>query len=701
MATLNKKTLFTVILIAVSLFVSVILLISGSLDNFELKAYDQFSRRLNPLEPEQDIVVIEVDQQSLDALSDQGIHFPWPRQVYAPIIEYLSEADAVFIDIIFSEPSSSGVEDDQILAEAIRKSSKVYLPVYLTLEKKPMSKTDREFLKKHSIREKLKPYSTYASAVTPIDLLKGSVEGTGNVMIQPDKDGVYRNVPLAFRLENLIIPNFILHYLLKNNAVHIKDGNFYADDIKVPLRNNELYLRFFREGDPFPGIPALEILNSYLARAEGKDPSLKKEFFRDKKVFIGYTAAGLKDLKATSVSSTTSGVYVHATALENLMNRNFIRPISTFYTIILMVIICISVSYFVLRHPSMIHNVTFFTLAILLVSGIEAGLFKNGVYMNIIAPLTSLLISFIVAAAYSYATEGKERQFIKNTFSQYMDSKIVNYILDNPALIRPGGQRKKVTVFFTDIAGFTTMAEKLPPEQTARILHTTLNACTEVIIRNGGVIDKYIGDAIMAFWGAPVLTGNDELNACRAALQCCISLDGINEAFRKEGLNEINMRIGLHSGEAIVGNLGSDRIFDYTAIGDTVNLASRLEGVNKVFGTRIIASDDTLKNIDDPFLTRELGLIEVKGKDLPARIFELISEQETTAPRQKEISSRFHNGLEHFRSKKWDDAIAVFDDILKAVHNDGPSLYYKKWCESLSGKTELTDGWDIIKMTVK
>ncbi|HDO21781.1 MAG TPA: adenylate/guanylate cyclase domain-containing protein, partial [Nitrospirae bacterium] len=305
------------------------------------------------------------------------------------------------------------------------------------------------------------------------------------------------------------------------------------------------------------------------------------------------------------------------------------------------------------------------------------------------------------AFAYSYATEGRERRFVRRAFSQYMDTRIVNHILSNPEFIKPGGQKRKITVFFTDIAGFTTLAESLPPEQTARILHTILNSFTEIIIGNGGIIDKYIGDAIMAFWGAPLKTGRDEINACRASIQCSNALDEINRSFRKDGLNEINIRIGIHTGEAIVGNLGSDRLFDFTAIGDTVNLASRLEGANKIFKTRIMVTEETLKNTGQAFLTRELGLIEVKGKAKSVRIFELISGRPDTDPKTNEIITLFHEGLELFREQRLDDAITVFDKLLQRFPDDGAAKFYRDRCKSLHQEMELTDGWDIIKMTSK
>ena len=219
------------------------------------------------------------------------------------------------------------------------------------------------------------------------------------------------------------------------------------------------------------------------------------------------------------------------------------------------------------------------------------------------------------------------------------------------------GQRRRVTVFFTDLAGFTTLAESLPPEQSVMILQTIFNAFTEVIIQNKGVIDKYIGDAIMAFWGAPLETENDEINACRAALQCVAKLKEINETHQGKGWSQVDVRIGVHTGEAVVGNMGSDRLFDYTVIGDTVNLASRLESVNKVFRTHIIISGDTLKKTAEHFFVRDLGLIEVKGKNVAVNIFELLGERSDELTEKRQAVEIYHRGLALYREGRWDEAI--------------------------------------------
>ncbi|MBI4684947.1 MAG: adenylate/guanylate cyclase domain-containing protein [Nitrospirae bacterium] len=701
MALEGKKARKIILLSAVSFAISLIVYLPGLINMFELKAFDLFSRFLNPARASGDIVIVQVDQQSIDNLSKEGINWPWPRQMYAPILEYMSEAEAVFIDILYTEPSSYGENDDTTFADAIKKTSNVYLALFLTSKKRKMSREDEKFIKEIAIKEAVKPGLTFNSAVTPIDIIKSSIKGAGNVTIPPDEDGVYRKVPLIFQMGNFTLPHFVLNHLLQKGTVTIRDNRIYTNETGIPLYHGKMLLRYYRENNPFPLISAVDVLKSYLDSNSSKEPAIKKNYFKGKKVFIGLTAAGLYDLKPTSISSISTGVLIHAITLDNILNKGFLRPVSSIYAILFMLFICIFISYAVLRQYSIYMNLSIFFVAFAVTLSIPAVLFRNAFYIHILPLSLSLVISFLTATVYSYATEGKERRFVRRAFSQYMDETIVDYILKNPDVIKPGGKRKRVTVFFTDIAGFTTIAEKVTVEQAAKILHTVLNELTEVIIRNRGVIDKYIGDAIMAFWGAPLDTERDEINACYAALQCIDSLHVINRGFKADGLPEINMRIGIHAGDAIVGNLGSDRLFDYTVVGDTVNLASRLESVNKVFRTRIIISEDVQHRINSLFFTRELGQIEVKGKTKPVKIFELIAENDKIGQNEKEVVTSFHEGMGLFNQHRWQEALDIFSNLLKNNPDDGPLEFYKKRCEHLAADAQISDGWDIIKLTEK
>jgi adenylate cyclase len=302
----------TLALSAGAFLLSAALFFSGLLDNFELKAFDAFSRRLNPERPDGKVVILKVDQQSLDALAGQGVTWPWPRQVYAPILTHMSEADAIIMDILYTEPSSYGTEDDQMFSEGIEEAGNVYLPVFLTNSKRELSEEDMAFLRALSVPEAPAPLS-FRSAILPIPALRPSLKGIGNVTIPPDEDGVYRRTPLVFRMGDLHLPHLLLGYLLDQGHVNISEGGIHAGTRRVPLSDGRLTLRYFSEERPFTEIPAVDVLRSYLLEAEGKEPVIDRSFFAGKAVLVGLTAAGLYDLKPTSITSVSTGVHVHAT----------------------------------------------------------------------------------------------------------------------------------------------------------------------------------------------------------------------------------------------------------------------------------------------------------------------------------------------------------------------------------------------------
>ncbi len=693
-----KKTL---ILTAVSFIISALILLSGALQNFELKAFDLYSRYLNPKIAPDNIVIVEVDQRSIDALNKQGITWPWPRQIYAPMFDYMSEAKAVFVDVLVTEPSSYGVEDDQILSDSIKKAGNVYLPVFLSNKDKVISSEMKEFLKGIAVSGDVNPKTEYSTAIIPLDVLRDGIAGSGNVTISPDNDGVYRRVPLFFKLDGFVIPHFLFGYLINRGVVTLDGYDVYSKNTRIPLSDGKLILRYFTADQAFKVLSASEVLKSYLDSTSSIEPSIKKDFFKDKYVFLGFTAPGLYDLKPTAVDSISTGVLIHATTLANIINQDFIRPAPTIIVAAFVLLICFFTTFFVLKSHSLLFNLSLFILSIVLIVLVTVLLFKALIYFKIIAPFISLVVSFTVVVAYSYATEGKQRVLIENTLLQYMDKKIAEYLLENPNLIRPGGMKRRVTVFFADIVGFTTISEIISPEEVADMLHKVLSSITKEIIDNNGVIDKYIGDCVMAFWGAPLDSDRDEMNACLSGLRSIEAIERINEEFRQRKLPEISVRIGIHTGEAIAGNIGSDRIFNYTVIGDSVNLASRIESINRFFKTKIMVSEDTIKMTEDSFFPRELGLIEVKGKNLPVRIFELIGRKDDVSRDKMELVELYNQGLQYYKEQKWQDALDIFEKVLSKYDSDGPSEFYRSRCESIISGSLLTDDWEVIKFTEK
>ena len=239
----------------------------------------------------------------------------------------------------------------------------------------------------------------------------------------------------------------------------------------------------------------------------------------------------------------------------------------------------------------------------------------------------SSALSFAMSTAFNYATEGRQRRQIKDMFSRYMSDLLIQDLLKNPGKLRLGGERKVLTVLFSDLAGFTSISEKLSPEEVVTLLNLYLTAMTDIILASGGIIDKYEGDAIMAFWGAPVQEEDHAARACLAALENQARLATLRQELAQMGLPPVYSRIGINTGEMIIGNLGSSQRFDFTVIGDSVNLASRLEGAGKEYGTSILISEETYRRAREAVEVRELDLLQVKGKELPVRIYELLGKR--------------------------------------------------------------------------
>jgi adenylate cyclase len=307
--------------------------------------------------------------------------------------------------------------------------------------------------------------------------------------------------------------------------------------------------------------------------------------------------------------------------------------------------------------------------------------FRQNIWVDGILLAASLGLTFAMSTAFSYATEGRQRRQIKQVFSHYMSDLLIQDLLRNPDKLRLGGEKRVLTVFFSDLAGFTTLSEKLTPDEVVTLLNRYLTAMTDIILDSGGLIDKYEGDAIMAFWGAPLPQEDHALRACRAALDNQTRLAELRQEFMKMGLPPVHARIGINTGEMIIGNMGSNQRFDFTVIGDSVNLASRLEGVGKEYGTRIIISEDTYRQAADGLEVRELDLIRVKGKEMPVRIYELLAKKGALDERGQKVRDLFAEGLAHYRRQDWSEAISRFQGILALAIEDGPAQTFIKRCQ--------------------
>ncbi len=662
----------------------------GLLESYELRTYDQLCRlkagySVTPGE----VVLIAVDQNSLEATRSQGINWPWPRQMYAPILQFCADsgARAVVFDILFTEPSSYGVEDDQILADAVRANGRAVLALFLSRQEHPHPPWEKTLLEKMAFRLKNSSGQTItplSSSILPIQPLAESSHALGNVATLPDLDGIYRRIPIIFSYEENWIPSLGLGVFrdetLKEPAV-LEENQLRFNGARLPLDRQKMFLLHFYSRDrDFPRYSAFNVIQSALALQEGKKPIYGRDVLRDKIVFVGYTAPGLFDLKPTPINSRTPGMSIHATLAANILHRDFRVRISPVLALALALGLAAAVAVTVLVIPNLwllALVIVAYSLAIILFLILS---FWGNIWVDGVLLASSAAGSFAMSSAFSYATEGRQRRQIKDMFSRYMSDLLIQDLLKNPGKLRLGGEKRVLTVFFSDLAGFTTLSEKLAPDEVVSLLNQYLTAMTDIILASGGIIDKYEGDAIMAFWGAPVFQDDHAVRACLAALDNQARLVELRREFARRNLPQIFARIGINTGEMIIGNMGSSQRFDFTVIGDSVNLGSRLEGAGKEYGVSIIISEETYRQAAAQIEARELDWLQVKGKELPVRIYELLSRKGALDEQKDNLRRNFAEGLRLYRERRWREAIAWFQRVLDETPEDGPSRTFIARC---------------------
>jgi adenylate cyclase len=712
LVTTGKGKIFSGTFIGLLAWVLVLLLYSGNIfESYELKTYDQLCRlEANRSPAPEEVVLIVVDQNSLTAAQKDGVNWPWPRQMYAPILQFCAAggAKAVAFDILFTEPSSYGVEDDKLLADALRANGHALLPLFLSRQERPPLAYEKGLLDRSSIPVKndsgQDPVS-YLSSIPPIQILAENARALGNVATIPDPDGIYRRIPVVFPYRERWVPSLglvVFHLLRGRETAVLEKNSLRLQDFSLPLDSRQNFLLFYYSpGKDFRRLSAFNVIQSSLALQEGRKPIYSPETLRDKMVFVGFTAPGLFDLKPTPVSSVTPGMSVHATLLANLLHRDFRVRISPSLSLGLALVLALAMSITVLLVPGLWQ----LPLLLLAYGGGLAFLvfisFRHSLWMDGVLLASSLGLSFAMSSVFSYATEGRQKRQIKQAFSHYMSDLLVQDLLKHPEKLRLGGEKRVLTVFFSDLAGFTSMSEKLTPEEVVTLLNRYLTAMTDIILASGGIIDKYEGDAIMAFWGAPIPQEDHAARGCLAALENQARLAELREEFIRIGLPPVFARIGINTGEMIIGNLGSSQRFDFTVIGDSVNLASRLEGAGKEYGTAILISEETYRHAQAAVEVRELDLLQVKGKQLPVRIYELVAKKGGLAPGQKRAYELFAEALALYRKQEWEEASRRLQQVLELNPEDGPAKTFIRRCQSYKANPP-GPGWDgVYRLTTK
>ncbi len=612
-----------------------------------------------------------IDQNSLDFYEkQQNLPWPWPRELYGALVRFLQTggAKACFLDLILSETSRYGAEDDKALAKAMAGAGNVFLPLFLSKEENVLAEAAPEPLRRFSQdpgRIPARSLFPLQSVSLPVETILAAARGVGNVQLAPDSDAIYRRLPLVFRLKDLIIPSLpaaLADYVSGRQNIE-----------KIPLdRSGQMILCYHGPPGTYKTFSIAALVNSQAQIEEGKSPQVQPREFEGKIVIVGGTAAGLFDLRPSPLGSRSHGMEILATATDNILNRDFIRlPASALvYGLILILTLLLGVGVSLFKRIWSI--VLFFLLGLAMPAAAAAVAFRSGYWLDFVGPELGVVTSFIGAALLKYSLEGKQRRFIKGVFRHYLSPQVIEEIIKNPSQLRLGGETREISSFFSDVAGFTTISEGLSPQALVDLLNGFLSEMTDIILELGGTLDKYEGDAIIAFWNAPLGQPDHALRACRAALRCQKRLAELRPEFKKNFGHGLTMRIGLNSGPAVVGNMGSSQRFDYTAMGDTVNLAARLEGACKQYRVPVLIGETTWEQVEGRIVTREVDIIRVVGKKKPIHVYEILGEAGEVGGPDLEKVKLFAMGIGLYRNREWDKAIAAFkalgDDELARIY---------------------------------
>ena len=705
----------------------------------ELKLYDLKFQYRGPLPAGKNVAIVAIDDDSLKSVG----RWPWPREVVSALMKRLKEAQprVIGLDIIFAEKSDTAVADsldqvmqklgqqglgsekvfcllkeekkaceyDRRLAETISQGPPAVLGFYFkkvgpqvmspeppeALSPTVIQVSSYNMVRRLGQQEKQLPIIGAEGVEVNVPIISLAAAGGGYFNMIPDLDGAVRWYPLAIGYGPYVFAPLSLvtlqHYL-DNKPLMITISPFGVKEVRlgrqlIPVdRYGRFYINYSGNSGSYPTYSAAAVL-------EGKLPP---GALKDKIVLVGATAVGIYDMRTTPFSGVFPGVEIQATLMYNILRGNFLRSVSYSPIPELLIIIALGLLLgLVLPYASALWILGF---SILLLQGYIISnylIFRYlGVSLVLLYPLLEIVLVSAGVNVYSFLIEEKARASLKKAFQSYVAPSVVEEIIKHPEMLRLGGERRELTIFFCDIRGFTTLSESLEPEEVVNVLHGFLNPMSKIVVKHGGTIDKFMGDAIMALFGAPLHYPDHAGRACKTALEMQDTLKSLSQEWESKGLPHLKIGVGINSGVVSVGNMGSDTLFDYTAIGDNVNLASRLEGLNKTYNAEIIVSESTAKALDQSFILRELDCVRVKGKKQAVAIFELLS----LAPADDDLTEFlhfYHQGLKLYKARQWDESIVEFKKALWIRPEDHQSLRYCSMAQKYGVDPPASD-WECV-----
>lgn len=696
--------------VAVALLAGALAALTGRtavIEDFENNTLDlRFSHYAASQPEDPRIVVVEITDKDLEDFAEkQNVLWPWGRDAYALAVNWLyaAGAKAVFLDLSFQDPHASRGDKDPKLADAMKKAGNVY--VLATFDTSLQRYPDRvPALLQRAAGEAPAWMRSSRYGTAPLDAYLGTAKGVLTPMYgkeEKDADGKARRYPvgIAFQGKAFHSPGVAMAAEALGKPVVLDPHGFSIGDTRIPVDERGLFILDWHapRGAFNPkGFSLGNVIVNEVARLQKKAPANPYDpaDFKDKLVFIGASAEGLFDLKVSPLG-TVLGVEIHAMAADTILKRADIRRAPRSVS----VLGAFGLALFAGIASLTLRIRTALPLSALLGFGWIALawhlLGNSQVWLDVVSPAGALGLSALGAALVNYAVEGRQKRDIRAKFGTYLTPEYVKMLEDNPDLFKLGGEERTGTAFFSDLSGFTAMSEKMTAGELVARMNEYLTLMTNSIKRFKGTVDKYEGDAIVAFWNAPIEQKDHAELACRAALDNQKELAGLRERWIKSYGVTVVARIGLNTGKMIFGNMGSDDKFNYTMMGDPVNLAARLESANKDYATYLMIGPETYELVKDVMECRELDLIKVKGKQIPVTVYELLCEKGRLEPRTKECLDRYTLGLQAYRMKQFHAAEQRFLEALEINPNDGPSKLYVERSRALVEKPP-EPGWTYI-----
>ncbi len=667
------------------------------LERIDTRARDVVFQLRQAPPPSPLVAVVAVDEASVKRYG----RWPWSRELQARLIERLKSLGAAVIglDIVYSSPSTPAA--DQALAKALAAPGAPVIGGYFFRDVQSVAPAPAALavLRRHRIGAVLASHPGARAAAVPdyphVEIsevgLARRFAGLGFFNYIPDADGLVRAAPVVLRYHGDYYPSLPLAALAELSGqpavLNVDDdgvSGLRLGPLALPVdRLGRLELNFYDHKRPVPLLSAASVL----------DGKIDRKAIAGKLIFVGVTEVGIADVRPTPIDDSFPGVAVHATVASNVIQGRFLSRDrdAVLFDVAMMGLLPLLMVWAIshLRRPWAMAAIYLATLGFVW-GAFYYALAAAALVVSLVYPLIGVTLGYLVFQTYHQLVSERQGRFLRQAFSTYVSPALVNRLIRDPDTLSLAGEKRPISVLFSDIRGFTSISEAMSPEQLVALLQHYLGPMTDAVMEENGTLDKYIGDAVMAIFNAPLDVAEHPRHAGRCALRMLERLDDLNRGFREEYGVSLRIGIGIHTGEAIVGNMGSSKRFDYTAMGDTVNLASRLEGRTKAYGVEIVISGDTAAQLGEGFLLRRLDRIRVKGKSRPVEIFQLCRDQR---PATRALAERFEAALEHYFAGRFSKALAEFLALAGEYPGDAPSRLYVERCEQHINEPPVGE-WD-------